>query len=359
MGADNDEGRGVALRPDGKIVAVGGSSDWGGNDAWAADRYLPDGSLDASFGEGGKVLTEIDVDAIETARSMLVQPDGRILAGGSSGGVWSLVRWDSSGVPGPGFGGDGRVTTTFGPTCCHRVADIALQDDGRIVAAGSAGGLAVTRYLADGTLDTSFDGDGWVTTGTDAPTQRRPWRCRATAGSASRAVRATPSSCPGSPPPARRTRPSAGTGGSPPPSAPRRAAARTRSYSPTVGSSWPSRYGGDFALARYNTGGALAPGFSGDGRLTTDFGGTGDAAASVALQTDGEIVAAGLAGTAFSFDAHRGLARYLGGGGIEPPAGVDVSVTNTGAAARRCPAVSPAPSARSPRPAAPPAPRPP
>lgn len=329
VGANNDEGHGVALQPDGKIVAVGGSTDWGGNGQWAAARYLPDGSLDPSFGEGGKVLTEIDVDAIETAQAVLVQPDGRILAGGSSGGVWSLVRWDSAGVPDPGFGGDGRVTTTFGPTCCHGVADIALQGDGRIVAAGSADGLAVTRYLPDGTLDTTFDGDGRVTTGTgggSAVALQGDGRI-VVAGSEGNSFLVSRFTTAGAPDP--------GFDGD---------GRVTTSFGPEEGGGADlavqsdgrlvvaGRYGGDFALARYDTGGSLDAGFSGDGRVTTDFGGTGDAAASVALQTDGRIVAAGLAGTAFSFEAHRGLARYLGGGGVEPPAGVDVSVTNTGAA---------------------------
>ncbi|MFE5792096.1 calcium-binding protein [Streptomyces sp. NPDC056503] len=329
VGANNDEGRGVALQADGKIVAVGGSTDWGGNGAWAAARYLPNGSLDTTFGEGGKVLTEIDVDAIETAEAVVVQPDGKIVAGGSSFGVWSLVRWDSSGVPDPGFDGDGRVTTSFGPTCCQGVSDLALQGDGRIVAAGSANGLALTRYLADGSLDTSFDGDGRVTTGSGsgAGVALQSDGRIVVAGREGNAFLV-----------------SRFTSGGAPDTTFDGDGRVTTSFGPEDGGAADvavqadgrivaaGRYGGDFALARYNTGGGLDPGFSGDGRVTTDFGGTGDAAASVALQTDGKIVAAGLAGTASSFEEHRGLARYLGGGGIEPPAGVDVSVTNTGAA---------------------------
>ncbi|GAA3046285.1 hypothetical protein GCM10017562_04880 [Streptomyces roseofulvus] len=327
VGANNDEGRGLALQPDGKIVAVGGSTDWGGNGAWAAARYLPDGSLDPTFGEGGKVLTEIDVDAIETAESVVVLSDGRIVAGGSSNGLWSLVRWDASGVPDPGFDGDGRVTTTFGTGCCQGVSDLVPQADGRIVAVGHAGGLALTRYHEDGGLDTSFDGDGRVTTGLgtgEGVELQSDGRIVVTGkeGNSFLVARFT-------------------TGGAPDPSFDGDGRVLT-SFGPEDGGAMDvalqsdgrivtaGTYGGDFALARYNTGGGLDPDFGGDGKVTTDFGGSSDGAARVALQSDGRIVAAGLAGTAYSLDGHRGLARYLGGGGVEPPAGIDVSVTKTG-----------------------------
>ncbi|MFF2777129.1 calcium-binding protein [Streptomyces sp. NPDC058052] len=327
VGANNDEGRGVALQPDGKIVAVGGSTDWGGNGAWAAARYLADGSLDTTFGEGGKVLTEIDVDAIEIAESVVVLPDGRLVAGGSSNGMWSLVRWDASGVPDPSFSGDGRVTTTFGTGCCHGVGDLVPQPDGKIVAAGHADGLTLTRYHADGSLDTSFDGDGRVTTGTGSGegVALQPDGRIVVAGKDGNAFLVSRFTTGGAPDPSfdgdgrLTTSFGPGDGGA--------ADVALQSDGRIVAA---GSYGGDFALARYNTGGSLDPDFGGDGRVTTDFGGTGDAAARVALQTDGKIVTAGLAGTPNSVEAHRGLARYLGGGGIEPPAGVDVSVTKTG-----------------------------
>ena len=68
---------------------------------------------------------------------------------------------------------------------------------------------------------------------------------------------------------------------------------------------------GNFALARYNPDGSLDTSFSGDGRQTTDFGGS-DAATDVALQTNGRIVAAG-AGRGSSQTSDFALARYLGG----------------------------------------------
>jgi uncharacterized delta-60 repeat protein len=67
---------------------------------------------------------------------------------------------------------------------------------------------------------------------------------------------------------------------------------------------------GDFALARYNTGGSLDMSFSGDGVQTTAFG-SAAGAAGVALQGDGKIVAAGF-GRGPNQTSDFALARYLG-----------------------------------------------
>ncbi len=79
-----------------------------------------------------------------------------------------------------------------------------------------------------------------------------------------------------------------------------------------VGRSGPSLSGGDFALARYNPNGSLDTSFSGDGKQTTDFGGSADGASEVAIQANGKIVAAGYGlGTDLTYDF--AVARYLGG----------------------------------------------
>jgi uncharacterized delta-60 repeat protein len=70
--------------------------------------------------------------------------------------------------------------------------------------------------------------------------------------------------------------------------------------------------GNDFALARYNQNGSLDPTFSGDGKRRTDFGGDGDKANAVALQSDGNIIAAGIGRAPNQTDSFA-LARYLGG----------------------------------------------
>ena len=72
----------------------------------------------------------------------------------------------SSGDLDPSFDSDGLVTTDFGGQE-DGITGIALQSDGKIVAVGSSDGkvFALARYNTDGSLDTSFDSDGLVTTG--------------------------------------------------------------------------------------------------------------------------------------------------------------------------------------------------
>src|SRR5437867_3015943 len=68
----DDEAQGVALQADGKIVVVGTS----GND-FAIARYNADGTLDTTFGSGGKITT--DLGATEGAFAVIIQPDGKIV----------------------------------------------------------------------------------------------------------------------------------------------------------------------------------------------------------------------------------------------------------------------------------------
>ncbi|MFF8606453.1 calcium-binding protein [Streptomyces sp. NPDC015346] len=328
----NDEARALALQSDGKIVAVGGSTDWGGNGSWSAARYHPDGTLDTSFGDGGRVLTQTNLEAIGTAEAVSVQPDGRIVLGGSAIGIWTMARYNANGTLDPTFGGDGIVTTDFSTDCCDFVRDVALQSDGKIVAAGyanySTGGFTLVRYNADGSLDTGFDGDGLLTTGFGSGVEGVVLQSDGkivAAGSAFNAFAVARFHPNGSFDATfgenGRVTTSFGTG---------TAAAHDVVLQSDGRIVAAGVYEGDFALTRYNTGGTLDTSFGGDGRVTTDFGGPDDQANAVVLQSDGKIVAGGLAGTESSFESERALARYLGGGGVEPPPGVDLSVTKTG-----------------------------
>ncbi|MEU9144282.1 calcium-binding protein [Streptomyces sp. NPDC048349] len=315
---NNDEARAVALQPDGKIVVVGGSTSWGGYGTWATARYHPDGSLDTGFGDGGRALTEIDVDAIETAEAVVVQPNGGLVLGGGSFGRWTLARLTPTGSPDTTFDGDGIVMTDFGGGCCQIVADLALQPDGRIIASGhTPSGFTLARYHATGGLDTSFDGDGKVTTGFGAGAEGvalQPDGKIVTAGASGNSFAL-----------ARFTANGAwdttfdGDGRLTTSFGPANAGAADVALQLDGRIVAAGFYESDFALARYNTGGSLDPDFSGDGRLTTDFGGISDQASSVAVQADGKILAAGVVGEANSLNSNRGVARYLGGGGSEPP----------------------------------------
>lgn len=158
-----DSAEAAAIQSDGKIVVAGTS----GND-FALARLNTDGSLDTSFGNNGKVITDLG-SAFEAAYALAIQSDGRIIvAGKSNQGVdddFALARYNSDGTLDTSFDTDGKLRTDFGSY--EEIQSVAIQSDGKIVAAGRSGNLspdfAVARYNTDGTLDASFNGDGKVT----------------------------------------------------------------------------------------------------------------------------------------------------------------------------------------------------
>lgn len=151
----------VAVQRDGKIVAVGRASQ-----DFALARYRPDGSLDATFGAGGKVLTGFQPGSYDVASAVRLQADGKIVAAGSSASEFALTRYLADGTLDPSFGSGGRVITPVSSADDH-LFDVAVQPDRKLVAAGwsfEGGGphIALARYDQNGTLDPSFDGDGIV-----------------------------------------------------------------------------------------------------------------------------------------------------------------------------------------------------
>jgi uncharacterized delta-60 repeat protein len=220
------------------------------------------GDLDRTFGVRGRVLTDFgQIDAIE---NLAVQTDGKIIAVGTTWNAttyvsqFALARYAGRGSLDAGFGAGGKVTTEFGGWADAAYA-VAVQGDGKIVAAGSAGGgptgsdIALARYNADGSLDTSFGGDGKVVTDFDLTHEAafglaiQPDGKLVTVGY---------------------TRPFGRFDTNPP----------------------------DFALARYNPDGSLDTSFGDDGKLSTSFTqGWADLAYGIAFARDGKIVAAGWA----------------------------------------------------------------
>jgi uncharacterized delta-60 repeat protein len=152
----------VVVQSDGKIVVVGNLV--AANQEFFAIRFNANGTIDATFGAAGNGIVVIGVTTgTDTAARVALQADGKILIGGRTGsGDFALVRLTTGGLLDTTFSGDGMVTTSLGGT--EDAFALALQADGRIVLGGSTstGGIdfAVARYLSDGTLDTSFDGDG-------------------------------------------------------------------------------------------------------------------------------------------------------------------------------------------------------
>jgi uncharacterized delta-60 repeat protein len=256
---------GVAIQGDGKIVAVGAN----GHGGFALARYNPNGSLDPSFSGDGKQMT--DFGGFDQASGVALQANGKVVVVGQGGpdpSDFAIARYNPNGTLDTSFSGDGKQTTSFSAGCCDGASALAIQGDGKIVAVGLAGGgtgnpghFALARYNPNGTLDPSFSGDGKQTTevGDDAFAKGV-----ALQGDGKLVV---------------------------------------------VGL---THTGGDygFALARYNQNGTLDPSFSGDGKQTTDFGPFGYAT-GIALQANGNIVVVGVGrGTDFTYDF--ALARYLG-----------------------------------------------
>ncbi len=274
--------RATVLQPDGKIVAVGQDFD---PDAvaridFALARYNPNGSLDTSFSGDGKQKTHFG-PRDETATGVALQPNGKLVVvgiadtTGLNGTNIALARYNPNGSLDPTFSGDGKQRTSFGGryTEAHGVA---LQPDGKIVVVGrtcilepsgdcSAFNFAVARYNPNGSLDTSFSGDGRQTTDFGGYLDGA------------------------------------------------RAVVLQGAKLLVVGAGDDGDGDSDFALARYNPNGALDTSFSGDGRQLT-FGLTG--ASAVALQADGKIVTAGSGPAAFGA-SDPALARYGPNGALD------------------------------------------
>jgi uncharacterized delta-60 repeat protein len=156
-----------ALQPDGKIIVAG---DTFAPSGFALERYLSNGALDASFGTGGRATTAFSGHP----RALAVQPDGKIVAagGGSSGSSsgFALARYNANGSPDASFGAGGVVITTLMAGGSANAYAVAIQPDGKIVAAGQASpgsnnyDFALARYNADGSLDNTFGVGGKLTT---------------------------------------------------------------------------------------------------------------------------------------------------------------------------------------------------
>jgi uncharacterized delta-60 repeat protein len=339
--AEDDGARGVAIQADGKIVAAG-SATASGNLDFALARYNTDGSLDTSFDGDGKVTTDFAAGADE-ALAVAVQADGKIVAGGSaaiSGVDFALTRYNTDGSLDPTFDGDGRVTTDYG-FGSSQIRGLAVQADGKIVAAGYGSSTAfdffLARYLTNGSLDPTFGGgDGKVTflgfgpnnheahsvaIQTDGKIVAAGCTNCSTSSSNFALVRLNPDgSLDGTfDGDGKATTDFAGNN-----DLARAVALQTDGKIVAAGS---ASGGLVFALARYNADGSLDMGFDSDGKVTTNFA-SGDQARDVAVQPDGKIVAAGLAcGFCFPAAGDFGLARYNADGSLDTTFSGDGKVT--------------------------------
>ena len=279
--AGNGSLQSIALQSNGKIVAAGYSSN--GNDFdFAVARYNSDGNLDNTFDTDGKVVTQIGFSN-DIARSSAIQTDGKIIVAGNTdngkGSDFAVVRYNTNGSLDASFDTDGIVTTSFG-TVSTFVYSVKIQADGKIVVAGSTGDgstndFALVRYNPNGSLDTSFDADGKLTTSISAGNDE------------ANSVNCQPDG-----------------------------KIIAAGYSFNSGDS-------DFAIVRYNADGSFDTSFDTDGIVTTSIG-SQDIINSIAVQANGKIIAAG-----YSTNVNRDitLARYNIDGSLDTTFDSDGIVT--------------------------------
>lgn len=172
----------VALQSDGKAVVGGSTGRAEGRRAVMLARYRTDGTLDPSFGGDGIVEANGPTEVRDTFSAFLgafdvtIAPDGRIVVAaplayhldviGSS--TWSVARFTADGSLDSSFGGDGWVTGTPVPNCDSDAASVAVDAQGRVLVAGIGGcgdRFVVARYLGDGQPDPAFGDGGFVDAG--------------------------------------------------------------------------------------------------------------------------------------------------------------------------------------------------
>ncbi len=272
----------LMLQPDGKIV-VAGTVDFnpdlpGSGLDFAVARYNSNGTLDGSFGKGGKVVFDF-FGSFDQANSAVLQPDGKIIVVGSASYDsfnreigFALTRFNTDGSVDFGFGTGGKqITDFFGAGA--KANGVALQADGKFVVAGTASDnatrpvatdIALARYNPDGSLDSAFGiGGETAIPFPDSATEQ------------GNAVALLPDG----------KIVVAGT------------AFQTFNTPP------------DFAVVRYNSDGTL------DGIKTNDIAGGADEALATTIQADGKIV---VAGRSFRSNFDLTLARYNNEAGPTP-----------------------------------------
>ena len=280
---DEDHINAVALQSDGKIVAAG-LARRGADIYFGLARYDTDGSLDATFATGGKLITSF-AGFGDVAHALVIQPNGKILVGGSAivrskalpGEFtfdFAMARYNPDGSLDASFGAGGKVLSGFDDGL---IIKLALQPDGKIIAAGTIttqdtnSDFAVARYNPDGSLDASFGAGGKVTT--DFNKQADLLSGLGLQADGKIVV----------------------CGDVDPPD--------------------PLHHDSQPGLVRYTPNGSLDPTFGSGGKVIAT--GNFSAASALALQDNGKIIVAGLAsipGTGATF----GLTRYLPSGGLDP-----------------------------------------
>ena len=263
----------AAIQSNGKIIVAG--EVWNGsNNDFAVARYNTNGSLDSTFGTGGRLTADLSAND-DFASAVIIQPDEKIVVAGylnsgtESNVDFVLARYKPNGKPDSTFGTYGSQTTDFNLSNDFAYS-AALQNDGKIVVAGYTGtgtennaDFALVRYNSNGSVDTSFNGNGRQTTDFDLADDYLN-------------------------------------------------SIAIQSDGKIVAGGHTGNYGiYRFALTRYNTNGSLDNKFNGSGKKATDFGFSDVSVNAVAVQGDGKIIIGGSSGSEFA------VARFNTGGSAD------------------------------------------
>ncbi|BAY82706.1 hyalin repeat protein [Calothrix parasitica NIES-267] len=173
IGTTFDKAYDVAIQSDGKIVVAGQVHDSNGYDSGLV-RYNSDGTLDSSFGSDGKVRTSFK--STNYSYHLAIQSDGKMIVGGTTAGEFTFSRYNSDGTLDTSFGDAGKVYTEVGSANIG-FTEMILQPDGKILAVGDARVYSfssgpqyndddwiLVRYNSDGSLDKTFGDDGKIIT---------------------------------------------------------------------------------------------------------------------------------------------------------------------------------------------------
>ncbi|MBL4733685.1 MAG: cadherin domain-containing protein, partial [Rhizobiaceae bacterium] len=269
----------IIVQPDGRIIVAGRMNN-GSNYDFAVVRYLSDGSLDTSFSGDGKM--NLHINGSDSAEAIALQSDGKILIAGNTSNSsigFSIVRLNSDGTFDTSFSGDGIANANISGGQ-DLVYGMTIQSDGKILLSGYATNkFALVRFNSDGSLDTSFSGDGKLTTTIQNTSVANDVKVQSDGK------------------------------------------ILVTGYSHN-GSNY------DFVLTRYNSDGSLDTSFGGgDGIVITNINGDKNQARSLSIQSDGKIIVAGEVRTNGTRDF--GLVRYNTDGTLDTTFGPANTLNDT------------------------------
>jgi len=151
----------VLLQADDKLIVVGVANDGAGQEV-ALTRFLSDGTVDTTFGTGGRVTNAFG--STDNVQAGALQGDGKILVAGYTNSESFIARFNADGSIDTSFDGDGFASFNLAASSIDSFEDILVQDDGKIVAVGYANNTneetTVVRLNSNGSLDTSFNTTG-------------------------------------------------------------------------------------------------------------------------------------------------------------------------------------------------------